>query len=239
MPGTACRAARSTARSTASAPIIHHPDVKRMLMTMRAYTEGCRAMAAVAAAAYDAAHHHADADVRKQNQAFYEFLVPLVKGYSTEMSLEVTVSGRAGARRHGLHRGDRRGAVLPRRQDPHHLRRHDRDPGQRPGGPQDRARRRPDGAGDRRADREDRGRAGQARQRCGTRGAQAAAAARQAFVEVVDFVAGQGKASPNAVFAGSVPYLMLAGNLVAGWQMARALLVAEDLPRPRDRTRPS
>jgi hypothetical protein len=45
---------------------------------------------------------------------------------------------------------------------------------------------------------------------------------------VVVFVAGQTKASPNAVFAGSVPYLMLAGNLMAGWQMARALLVAED-----------
>jgi hypothetical protein len=55
------------------------------------------------------------------------------------------------------------------------------------------------------------------------------AAARQAFVEVVDFVAGNTKASPNAVFAGSVPYLMLAGNLVAGWQLARSLLVAEDL----------
>ena len=53
---------------TASAPIIHHPDVKRMLMTMRAYTEGCRAMASVAAAAYDAAHHHPDAEVRKQNR---------------------------------------------------------------------------------------------------------------------------------------------------------------------------
>src|SRR2546427_8847354 len=38
----------------ASATIIHHPDVRRMLMTMRAYTEGCRAMAATAAAAYDA-----------------------------------------------------------------------------------------------------------------------------------------------------------------------------------------
>ena len=37
------------------------------------------------------------------------------------------------------------------------------------------------------------------------------------------------KADPNAVFAGSVPYLMLAGNLVAGWQLARSLLVAEDL----------
>src|SRR5205085_3646368 len=76
-----------------SATIIHHPDVRRMLMTMRALTEGCRAMASVAAAAYDAAHHHADAAVRKQNQAFYEFLVPLVKGYSTEMSLEVTSLG--------------------------------------------------------------------------------------------------------------------------------------------------
>ena len=38
--------------------IIHHPDVRRMLMTMRAYTEGCRAMASVAAPPYDAAHHH-------------------------------------------------------------------------------------------------------------------------------------------------------------------------------------
>lgn len=77
----------------ASATIIHHPDVRRMLMTMRAYTEGCRAMASVAAAAYDAAHHHADAQVREANAAFYEFMVPLVKGYSTEMSLEVTSLG--------------------------------------------------------------------------------------------------------------------------------------------------
>jgi 3-(methylthio)propanoyl-CoA dehydrogenase len=76
-----------------AAPIIHHPDVKRMLLTMRAYIEGCRAMAIVAASTYDAAHGHPDADVRKQNQAFYEFLVPLIKGYSTEMSLEVTSLG--------------------------------------------------------------------------------------------------------------------------------------------------
>jgi 3-(methylthio)propanoyl-CoA dehydrogenase len=54
-------------------------------------------------------------------------------------------------------------------------------------------------------------------------------AARLAFIEVVDFVAGNTKASPNAVFAGSVPYLMLAGNVMAGWQLARALLVAEEL----------
>ncbi|MEP6740434.1 MAG: acyl-CoA dehydrogenase family protein, partial [Caldimonas sp.] len=71
-----------------SATIVHHPDVRRMLMTMRAYTEGCRALAIVGAAAFDASHHDTDADVRKQNQAFYEFMVPLVKGYSTEMSIE-------------------------------------------------------------------------------------------------------------------------------------------------------
>ena len=50
-------------------------------------------MALVAAAAFDAAHHHPDAEARKQNQAFYEFMVPLVKGYSTEMSIEVASLG--------------------------------------------------------------------------------------------------------------------------------------------------
>jgi 3-(methylthio)propanoyl-CoA dehydrogenase len=45
-------------------------------------------------------------------------------------------------------------------------------------------------------------------------------AAREVFEQVVDFVAGNTKASPNAVFAGSVPYLMLAGNwsLAGNWR---------------------
>jgi hypothetical protein len=53
-------------------------------------------------------------------------------------------------------------------------------------------------------------------------------AARIAFEQVVVFIAGQAKTNPNAAFAGSVPYLMLAGSLVAGWQLARAMLVAVD-----------
>jgi hypothetical protein len=77
----------------ASAAIIHHPDVRRMLMTMRAYTEGCRAMATVAAPPTTPRTTTPMPQVRKQNQAFYEFMVPLVKGYSTEMSLEVTSLG--------------------------------------------------------------------------------------------------------------------------------------------------
>jgi hypothetical protein len=53
-------------------------------------------------------------------------------------------------------------------------------------------------------------------------------AARKAFLDAVAFVAGQSKAAPNAVYAGSVPYLVLTGTLVAGWQMARALMAAEN-----------
>ena len=211
-----------------AAPIIHHPDVKRMLLTMRAYTEGCRAMALVAAAAHDVAHHHADIEVRQQNQAFYEFMVPLIKGYSTEMSLDVAslgvqVHGGMGfIEETGAAQYLRDARILTIYEGTTAIQANDlvgrktaRDGGQTA--------------------------KAIARQIEATEAAlgghkSAAAqamhkhlsAARKAFIEVVDFVVGQSKASPNAVFAGSVPYLMLAGNLMAGWQMARALLVAED-----------
>ena len=64
-----------------------------MLMSMRAQVEAARALAYVAAAASDAGHHHADEAIRKANQACYEFLVPIVKGWSTEMAVEVTSTG--------------------------------------------------------------------------------------------------------------------------------------------------
>jgi alkylation response protein AidB-like acyl-CoA dehydrogenase len=84
---------RDVAGSAAPVAIICHPDVRRMLMTMRALTEGARSLAYVAAAACDAGHHAADPETRKRNMAVYEFLVPIVKGWSTEMSLEVTSLG--------------------------------------------------------------------------------------------------------------------------------------------------
>ena len=137
---------------------------------------------------------------------------------------------RAGARRHGLHRGDRRRAALPRRQDPDDLRRHDGDPGQRPGRPQDGARRRRDGAwrSPRRSRPPKRELAERGSVAC-ARDAQAPAARRARPSSTwSSSSSARRKADPNAVFAGRVPYLMLAGNLMAGWQMARALLVAED-----------
>ena len=213
----------------ASAAIIHHPDVKRMLMTMRAYTEGCRAMASTAAAAYDAAHHHPDAEVRKENATFYEFMVPLVKGYSTEMSLEVTslgvqVHGGMGfIEETGAAQYYRDAKILTIYEGTTAIQANDlvgrktaRDGGQSA---------RAIAAQIEKTEAE--------LQASGTPAALAMArrlaAARQAYLDVVDFVCGGAKASPNAVFAGSVPYLMLAGNLVAGWQLGRSLLVAQDL----------
>jgi len=211
----------------ASAPIIHHPDVKRMLMTMRAYVEGCRAMASGAAAAYDATHHHPDADVRKQNEAFYEFMVPLVKGYSTEMSLDVAsmgvqVHGGMGfIEETGAAQYLRDARILTIYEGTTAIQANDlvgrktaRDGGQTA-----------------------KAIAAQIEATEGELMAQGSAdavavskrltAARQAFLEVVDFVVGNVKARPNAAFAGSVPYLMLAGNVVAGWQMGRSLLAAQ------------
>jgi hypothetical protein len=198
-----------------------------MLMTMRAHTEGCRAMALVAAAAYDAAHAHPDEAARRQNQAFYEFLVPLVKGYSTERSIEVAslgiqVHGGMGfIEETGAAQLLRDARILTIYEGTTAIQANDL-------------------VGRKTA--RDGGRVALAvaaqvastEQALAGRDSAAAAsmlkrlrAAREAFEEVVRFVAGQSKSDPNAVFAGSVNYLLLAGNLMAGWQMARALLAAE------------
>ncbi|MCJ9713808.1 acyl-CoA dehydrogenase family protein, partial [Bordetella hinzii] len=67
---------RAIEGSAGPVTISHHPDVQRMLLTMRALTEAARAVSYVAAAAHDKADHHPDAEVRARNRAFYEYLVP-------------------------------------------------------------------------------------------------------------------------------------------------------------------
>ena len=213
----------------AAAPIIHHPDVRRMLMTMRAHTEGCRAMALVAAGAFDAAHAHPDEAVRRENQAFYEFLVPLVKGLSTEMSLEVAslgvqVHGGMGfIEETGAAQYLRDAKILTIYEGTTAIQANDLVGRKtaRDGGALAR------GLAQRVAATE-----AALLGRPGPHGhaiARRLAAARAAFLEVVNFVVERTRSDPNAVFAGSVPYLMMAGTLVAGWQMARAFMAAEDL----------
>jgi hypothetical protein len=198
-----------------------------MLMTMRAYVQGCRALASVAAAAFDVAHHHPDAQARKEHETFYEFMVPLVKGFSTEMSLEVTsmavqVHGGMGfIEETGVAQYYRDAKILTIYEGTTAIQANDlvgrktvRDGGQ---AAKAIAAQVAATVADLQAD--------------GSADALAMAkrldVARAAFVEVVDFVAGHSKASPNAVYAGSVPYLMLAGNVMAGWQMGRSLLAAQ------------
>jgi hypothetical protein len=208
-------------------PIVEHPDVKRMLLTMRALTEGCRALAIVAAAAQDRAHAHPDAALRKQEQAFYEFLVPLVKGFSTEMAVEVASLG---VQVHGGMGFIEETGAAQHYRDARILSIYEGTTAIQANDLVGRKTARDGGAvalaiaaqveateGALRCSGSEAARAMAAR----------LAAARQAYTEVVDFVVMHFKSDPNAVFAGAVPYLMLAGNLAAGWQMARALLAAE------------
>jgi 3-(methylthio)propanoyl-CoA dehydrogenase len=212
-----------------AAPIIHHPDVKRMLLTMRALTEGCRALASVSAAAYDTAHHHPDADTRQQSQAFYEFMVPLVKGYSTEMALEVTslgvqVHGGMGfIEETGAAQFYRDVRILPIYEGTTAIQANDlvgRKTARDAGGFAISL-----AAQIEQTERELAG--------CRTPHAQAMASrlaeARQDFLRAVDYIVAHVKTDVNAVYAGSVPYLLLTGNLMVGWQLARSLLIADRL----------
>jgi 3-(methylsulfanyl)propanoyl-CoA dehydrogenase len=73
--------------------IIHHPDVRRMLMSMKAQTEAMRAIATLASAYLDAALLHPDKSERARNQALFDLLTPVVKGWCTEQSIEIASIG--------------------------------------------------------------------------------------------------------------------------------------------------
>jgi hypothetical protein len=62
-------------------------------MTMRANVEAARAVAYVTGAAMDNAHRHPDAAARKRHQAFVDFMIPIVKGWSTEMAQDIAYLG--------------------------------------------------------------------------------------------------------------------------------------------------
>jgi 3-(methylthio)propanoyl-CoA dehydrogenase len=209
--------------------IIHHPDVRRMLLTMRALTEGARALAYVAAAHCDLAHHLPDEAARRRHQAIYEFLVPVVKGWSTELSIDVAslgvqVHGGMGfIEETGAAQYYRDARILTIYEGTTAIQANDL--------------------------------IGRKTLRDGgatalallaemdlTIASLAAHEGQQAFMSmhrhlsagslslarVIEFVVAKAKSDPNAVFAGSVPYLKLAGVVLGGWQMARAMLAASE-----------
>ncbi|TFW16455.1 acyl-CoA dehydrogenase [Duganella callida] len=213
--------------SPAGVAIIHHPDVRRMLMNMRAQTEAARALAYVGASLYDQAHHSADAGERARNQAVYEYLVPVIKGWSTEMSQDVTRDGvqihggmgfieETGAAQHY-----RDAKILTIYEGTTAIQANDligrktvRDGGKVA------------------KDLIAQVRATEA-ELAGVEGADFAAIRKRlgqgaADLEaVVDYVVANFKGDIKGVFAGSVPYLKLAGIVLGGWQMARAALISQ------------
>jgi alkylation response protein AidB-like acyl-CoA dehydrogenase len=208
--------------------IIHHPDVRRMLSTMRALTEASRALAYVAAAHCDFAHHHPDEATRASHQAIYEFLVPIVKGWSTELSIDVAslgvqVHGGMGfIEETGAAQYYRDARILTIYEGTTAIQANDligrktvRDGG---------ATARAIFAQMDQTIAQLAGRDGQAFKSMHRH----LSAGSLALARVVEFVVAKVKSDPNAVFAGSVPYLKLAGIVLGGWQMARALLVASD-----------
>ena len=73
--------------------IIHHPDVRRMLMTMKAQVEAMRTLSVAACTALDLAHRHPERDQRAKFQSLFDLLTPVVKGWCTEQSIEITSLG--------------------------------------------------------------------------------------------------------------------------------------------------
>lgn len=73
--------------------ILHHPDVRRMLMTMKSQVEAMRAVAYVGMAAFDKASRHPDAEEKQRQQTLVELLTPIIKGWCTELGVEIASLG--------------------------------------------------------------------------------------------------------------------------------------------------
>jgi acyl-CoA dehydrogenase len=73
--------------------IIHHPDVRRMLLTMKAQIEAMRALCYVVSADIDFSHRHADETERRRRQQRVDLLTPVVKGWCTEVAIEIASLG--------------------------------------------------------------------------------------------------------------------------------------------------
>jgi alkylation response protein AidB-like acyl-CoA dehydrogenase len=76
-----------------TSPIVKHPDVKRMLLTMKSVTEAMRALAYWTAAMLDRAKGHLDESERRRCQALVDLLIPVVKGWSTENGIDIASLG--------------------------------------------------------------------------------------------------------------------------------------------------
>ena len=218
---------RDLSGSAGPVTIIHHPDVRRMLMAMRSQTEAARALAYVGAGLSDLAHHHPDAQTRATNLAVYEYLVPIIKGWSTEMSQDVT---RDGVQVHGGMGFIEETGAAQHYRDAKILTIYEGTTAIQANDLVGRKTVRDGGAVAKAIIAQVRATEAQLLEAGGEHfaaiGAQLALGS-AALESVVDFMVANVKTDVKAAFSGSVPYLRLAGIVLGGWQMARAALIAQ------------
>lgn len=203
-------------------PIIKHPDVRRMLMSMRSRIEAMRALAYVTAAAQDNAHGNPDEALRQKAQAFADLLIPVVKGWSTESAIDIASLGvqvhggmgyieETGAAQHlrdaritaiyegttAIQANDLIGRKIARE----------------------------NGVTIKSVIAEMRAAATQLDGDLASIGARQYAAV-DALEKAVDWIVANFASEPKAAHAGAVPFLYLFGIVAGGWQMGRAAVIA-------------
>jgi hypothetical protein len=205
-------------------PIIRHPDVRRMLMSMRSRIEAMRAIAYVTAAAQDHAHNNPDEAARRKAQAFADLMIPVVKGWSTESAIDIASLGiqvhggmgfieETGAAQHlrdarittiyegttAIQANDLIGRKIAREQ----------------------------GATARAVIAEMRAVAAGLDGELADIGTRLSAAV-DALEATVSWIVANFSADPKSVHAGAVPFLHLFGIVAGGWQMGRAASIARE-----------
>ncbi len=218
---------RAIEGSAAGVAIIRHPDIRRMLMLMRANTEAMRALAYSVAAAHDAAARHPDVAERAQNQAYVDLMIPVVKGWSTETGNEMAYLGVQ------VHGGmgfiEETGAAQFMR-DARITTIYEGTTGIQANDLMGRKIAREGGATLKAVmGMMQRTRAELAHQKGAEFVAIAAAMGRgiEALQEATDYIVANYGKDVRAVAAGAVPFLRLMGIVSGGWMMARAALVAQ------------
>jgi butyryl-CoA dehydrogenase len=217
---------RAVQGSDGPVPIVEHPDVRRMLMLMRSHVEAARALAYVAAGYSDIARHHPDAKEREGAAQLYEYFVPIVKGWSTENSVEIASLGvqvhggmgfieETGAAQHY-----RDARILPIYEGTTAIQANDL---------LGRKTIRDNGAAVAELISRMRATIGELSARKDENLVAIASrldSAVNAFRGAVDYLLQNAKKNPTGAYAGSVPYLKMAGIVLGGWQLGRAALAA-------------
>jgi 3-(methylthio)propanoyl-CoA dehydrogenase len=211
-------------------PIVEHPDVRRMLLTMKAYIEAMRALLYTNAVSIDLARHHPDQEEREARRELVELLTPISKAWCTDLGVDLTsvgvqVHGGMGyVEETGVAQYLRDSRISPIYEGTNGIQAIDlvmRKVPMRGGGVM----------ADLLAQMEALGPELDAAgpELAGIQPALAAGV--RALREATDWILSRGPAEPNDVLAGASPYLRLCGLVVGGWLMARSALAASRLLR--------